>query len=123
MDLLLVRESGLPNTHDLSFKNGICEVTTGRTDCVTQRIYIRLRTFLSEWYLDETYGIPWLERILGHKGKKSTVDSIIQEKILSVDGVAQILEFSSTFDNGRRVYSCSFKVRTDNGQLSNTITI
>lgn len=123
MDLLLQREPDKPNTHDLIFENGKCPTTTDRTDCVTQRIYIRLRTFLSEWYLDETYGIPWLERILGHKGKKSTVDSILQEKILSVDGVAQILEFSSTFDNGRRIYSCSFKVRTDSGQLSNTITI
>lgn len=123
MDLLLKRESDNPNTHDLIFINGECPVTGDRVDTVTQRIYIRLRTFLGEVYLNEPYGVPWIERILGHKGRKSTVDAILQEQIQSVSGVAEITEFTSSFDNARREYSCSFRVRTDSGQLSNTIQI
>lgn len=123
MDLLLERETDKPNTHDLIFVNGGCPVTSDRTDVVTQRVYIRLRTFLGEWYLNAPYGVPWLERILGHKGRKSTIDAILQEQIQSVSGVAEITEFTSSFDNARREYSCSFRVRTDSGQLSNTITI
>lgn len=118
MDLLLDRK-----THDLVFVNGACPVTDDRVDVVIQRVYIRLRTFFSEWYLTDTYGVPWLERILGHKGNKSTVDAILNEQLLSVDGVAQVLEFVSNFDNAQRTYSCSFRVRTDSGQISDTIQI
>lgn len=123
MDLLLERPSGKSNTHDLIFVNGECPTTSDRTDAVIQRVYVRLRTFFQEWYLRDDYGVPWLERILGYKGKKSTVDAIIQENILGVSGVAQIEEFTSSFDNARREYSCSFKVKTDGGNMSNTIQI
>src|SRR5690625_7764190 len=77
MDLLLDR-----NNHDLVFVNGECPTTGDMVDVVTQRLYIRLRTFLGEWYLNYKYGVPWLEKVLGHKTKKSSVDMVIQEQIL-----------------------------------------
>lgn len=118
MDLLLNRV-----TNDLVFVNGECPTTTDIVDRVIQRLYIRLRTFYQEWWLDDTYGVPWLERILGHKVKKSTVDMIIQEQILSEREVAEVVSFSSKYVNDTRDYSCSFQVRTDGGQVSPVITI
>lgn len=118
MDLLLDRSS-----HDLVFVNGECPVTDGRTDAVVQRLYIRLRTFLGEWYLNAPYGVPWLERILGHKTRKSTIDKILQKQIMGVSGVERIVSFSSTWDNPRRHYSCTFTVKTDEGLITPEITI
>lgn len=120
MDLLLDRSSG---KHDLVFVNGECPTTGDIVDRVIQRLYIRLRTFFGEWWWDVTYGVPWLERILGQKNGKTTADIVIQEQILEEDGVQQILEFSSSYDNANRSYSCSFRVRTEGGQLSPIITI
>lgn len=120
MDLLMNRDKGV---HDLVFINGECPTTGDRVDVVIQRLYIRLRTFLGEWWLNVEYGVPWLERILGQKGNKSTVDMVIQEQILAEAGVAQISYFTSSYDNPSRTYSCSFRVKTITGQESSTITI
>lgn len=118
MDLLLDRTTG-----DLVFRNGECPTTEDRTHGVVQKLYIRLRTFLGEWYLSETYGVPWLERILGHKVNKSTVDMIIQEEILKVDGVDKILSFSSEYLSATRGYKCRFSVQSDEGKRSEEIII
>lgn len=105
------------------FINGECPTTGDKVDRVTQRLYIRLRTFFQEWYLNSTYGVPWLEKILGHKGRKSSTDMIIQEQILGVRGVAKILEFNSSLERGTRNYTCSFRVKVDTGETSPMITI
>ena len=109
MDLKVDRETG-----DMIFVNGSCPITTDFTDSTAQRVYIMLRTFLGEWYLNETTGVPYLSRILGHKVEKSTVDRILQEKILQEEGVADILEFTSTLD--KRVYEARFRIRTTAGE-------
>lgn len=118
MDLLLNREK-----NDLVFINGECPTTSDEIDRVIQRLYIRLRTFFGEWWWDVTYGVPWLERILGQKNGKASADIIIQEQILSENGVQQVVNFSSTYENSKRAYSCSFQVRTQGGQISPIITI
>lgn len=119
MDLLLDRTK-----HDLVFINGACPTTGDYVDVVVQRLYIRLRTFYQEWFLNVEYGVPWLERILGHKIKnKSTVDMVIQEQILAEAGVARIITFNSTMDNPTRRYSCTFRVKADSGEESQEITI
>ena len=120
MDLLMNREVG---HFDLVFVNGECPSAGDEVDRVIQRLYIRLKTFLSEWYLDVDYGIPYLERILGHKGAKSTFDMILQGQILDETGVKQVLEYTSTLNPLTRQYECSFRVVAQNGETSPTITI
>lgn len=120
MDLLWIREG---RSHDLVFKNGDCPVTTDRVDSITQKLYIRLRTFKGEWFLAEGYGVPWLENILGHKVKKTTVDMVIINTIMNVDGVKKLISFDSSFDNPRREYECRFVVQVDSGRMTNVITI
>jgi len=120
MDLLMNRDGSV---HDLIFINGECPTTGDLIDVVTQRLYIRLRTFLGEWFLNVEYGIPWLEEILGHKVPKSRVDMILQDQILAETGVRQITEFKSTLDNLSRTYTCSFRVMIESGEESQVITI
>lgn len=120
MDLLLNRTAGV---HDLVFVNGACPTTGDLIDVVIQRLYIRLRTFFEEWFLNIEYGVPYLERILGHKVAKSTVDMIMQEQILGETGVSQIVEFNSSLNVLTREYSCTFRVKIITGELSPEITI
>ena len=110
MDILMHRKGS--NTMDIVFENRNCPMTLNKVDAVAQRIYIRLRTLMGDWYLNVGYGVPWLERVLGHKVKKSTVDMIIQEQILLDNEVTSISEFSSSLDRERRAYECRFKVST-----------
>lgn len=112
MDLQL----DIQGTRDLVFVNGSCPVTETFTDSVAQKVFIMLRTFEGEWYLDEECGPPYFQRILGHKIEKKTVDRILQEKILGVDGVADILSFVSTLNRDRE-YSASVRIRDISSQI------
>lgn len=117
MDLLLDRQE-----HDLVFINGTCPTTGDMIDVVIQRLYILLRTFQGEWFLNVEHGIPWLENILGQKISKSTADMILQEKIAQEMGVKQVIDFKSTL-TPQRTYSCSFRVKAVTGETSGVITI
>ena len=116
MDLLLDLTTG-----DAVFVNGAASgITNGTTPVVSeaganvaQRLYIMLRTFMGEWYLNTEHGVPYFQSILGKKNTKQAIDLIFQQKILAEEGVQEILEFSSTL-NVDRVYSMSFKVKANN---------
>lgn len=119
MDLLLDYVSG-----DLAWKNGPLTVdytTQPLVDTVKQRLFIMLRTFQGEWFMDLNHGIPYWQNILGKKTTKSAVDLIFQQKILAENGVKEITEFKSTFVN--RQYSLDFKVRVSTGEVTDMITI
>ena len=109
---------------DALFVNGPLtkqNVTQPFTENVTQRLRIRLLTFEGEWFLDTTYGIPYWQRILGQKPTKSAIDQILQQEILSENGVRELVSFTSSFVN--RTYSASFQVRVVNGEVTDTISI
>lgn len=112
----------IDDTKDLVFINGGCPVTTELKEVVAQRLFILLRTFQSEWFMSVSYGIPWLQRILGQKITKSGVDNILQAKVLDEEGVSRISEWSSTLD-GSREYSVRFKVIASDGTETDEITI
>lgn len=114
MDLLVNRERDTDGYGDMVFVNGSTPITEEFVDAVAQRVFIMLRTFESEWYLNDSTGVPYLTRILGYKIEKSTVDRILQQKILEQFGVADILEFNSTL-SGKRVYEASMRIRTTGG--------
>ena len=123
MDLLVERDNQQPNFGDMLFVNGVAPVTENFTESVAQRVFITLRTFEGEWYLNTTVGVPYLERILGQKVEKSVVDRILQEKILGVDGVADIVSFTSQF-LPKRGYECKFTLRTtEGGTFADTFSV
>ena|ERR1700712_5401761 len=121
MDIRLDSDDG-----DAVFINGpltVDGITYKAQDVVAQRLTIRLRTWLGEWFLDTTYGVPYIQRILVKNVSKTTVDNILREEILSEIGVLEIQNFTSSFDAGTRQYSCSFVVLTREGSASVTVAI
>ena len=124
MDLLLDLDPLSSSYGDLTWKNGPLTpdyTTQSRVDVVAQRLLIRLRSFQGDWFLDTGYGVPYFQRILGHKIKKSAVDLIFQREILAENGVKELTFFESTFEN--RKYSLSFRVKVTTGEESGLITI
>lgn len=118
MDLLLDRD-----THDIVFVNGECPVTQLLTDVVAQRLKITLYTFLGEWFLDTTIGVPYFQQIFGKVRSKATVDLIFQQIIANDKDVIEILSFESELENGTRGYSMTFQVRVKDNTASLPITI
>ena len=123
MDLLLQREPTSSEFGDIVWNNGPLTpayTTQLNVEVVAQRLFILLRTFTSEWFLDEEYGIPYWS-FLGRKVPKAEIDIIFQRKILAESGVAQITSFESSVANRR--YSLRFTVRVLSGEETDTITI
>lgn len=108
---------------DVIFYNGPLEkpyTTQPFVDTVKQRLFILLHTFQTEWFLDTTYGIPYWDW-LGRKVRKSTIDLVMQQKILAEEGVKELVEFNSTLVN--RIYSLSFRVKVTTGEVTDLIII
>lgn len=118
MDLLLDRD-----THDIVFVNGECPVTQLLTDVVAQRLKVTLYTFLGEWFLDTTIGVPYFQQIFGKVRSKSTADLIFQQIIANDRDVIEILSFKSELESGSRGYSMTFQVRVKDNTASLPITI
>jgi hypothetical protein len=118
MDLLLNSD-----TNDLVFVNGACPVTQLLTEIVTQRLKITLYTFLGEWFLDTTIGVPYFQQIFGKVRSKATIDLIFQRIISEDPDVIEILTFESSLITESRGYEMTFQVRVSDNTASLPITI
>lgn len=118
MDLLLD-----PVTNDLVFVNGVTTVTHSQSEIVTQRLKITLYTFLGEWFLDTSIGVPYFQQIFGKVRSKSAIDVVFQNIISADEGVLEIREFTSTLSNSDRGYTMTFKVKVADSSLTDNITI
>lgn len=112
-----------PVAMDAVFVNGTAPVVTDYAGVVEQRLILRIASFLGEWWMDTTYGIPYTQQVFGKIKNKANVDAIFQSQILTVDGVQSILSYSSTLDSSTRTYSAQFSVLTTAGTPTGIITI
>lgn len=118
MDLLLAKDG-----HDMVFDNGKCPVTQLLVDVVAQRLKIKLYTFLGEWFLDRTVGVPYMQNIFGKVRNKATIDIIFQQIISADEDVIEILSFESELAAHQRGYTLIFSVRTSDNTESLPITV
>lgn len=111
-----------PTTHDIVFVNGESLVTQYMADIVAQRLKITLYTFLGEWFLDTSVGVPYFQQIFGKVRKKSSIDLIFQGIISDDPDVIEIVTFTSEISSARG-YSMTFTVRVTDNTTSVPITI
>lgn len=106
---------------DISLVNGDAQTTSIGAEDLAQRLRIRLNTFQGEWFMDNTLGIDWWNRVMGKNRSKMAVDALIQDSILKEPDALQIVSYTSSISTNRK-FSCSFRVRTENGAISSAIT-
>lgn len=117
MDLLLDED-----LHDIIFVNGQAPVTDTQLTTVSQRLKVRLQTFLGEYFINTVAGVPYYQKIFGKIRSKATVDTIFQKQILEDAGVLEIVSYESSLDNSLRALQVTFTVRTSEG-VTQPITI
>lgn len=93
------------NSPDIYVKNGQLSRNTGN-DQIAQLITTRLRTFMGEYFLDQTLGVPWVQTIFEKPANTAVFDSIIKKVILGTVGVVSLASFQSDIQG--RTYSVVF---------------
>jgi len=101
---------------DLDLSTGDLQIVHGRA-AVAQRLEIRFRSFLGEWFLDTRFGFPWFQSVLGRKGSVDYVEFLLRRTILSTPGVLGITSFSFAFDRAARALTVSFRASTSDGDV------
>lgn len=103
------------DTHDLLITDGGLQ-TVSEADQLEQNLKIRLRFFFSEWFLNVNKGLPFYSDILVKNPNVPNIDAILKAEIKDTEGVEEILEYESIFDNTARTYTINFTVRTIYGE-------
>lgn len=104
-----------PIEGDLRLVDGQLVLVSG-LDAIRQDLMVRLRWFKNEWFLDRRQGLPWFERILGHKTGTRMIERILRAAIMSTPGVVSITQLRLELDEDRTL-TIDFEARTTDGPL------
>lgn len=105
-------------TNDISLSSGDLVTVTGLEEA-GQRIRDRLQTFITEWFLDLSYGVDYIGKILVKNPRTGIIAAHFRNEILkSADG--EITSFSSEFVN--REFKAEYSVLIDGETLTDEVT-
>ena len=100
---------------DIDLTGNTFELATG-IDYIDQKLAIVLRSFLGDWFLDLSAGIPYFEDIFKKQYDPARIESVLKAAILAVLGVNRITAFDLNLVNPRELV-VTFTVSTDFGEL------
>jgi hypothetical protein len=113
----------LGKDNDIIRDNGDFETTKTDFERLRQQISISLKTWMGEWFLNTTFGIPYRQKLLQKGITKSEVDAEFIRVINSFDEVREITYFKSEIDRVNRSYGMSFHVSTLFGTMRFSVLV
>lgn len=111
-----------PQTNDIVIRKFRLPITTGN-DAIRQRLNIKLKIFLGEWFLNRDIGVDYYGVILTKNPNVFLVEALLRAQILGTIGVNRIIETDLQFGESQRNLSFSFKVNTNLGDIEDTIEV
>lgn len=112
-DLVLDRD------HDLDFDAG----QRDGIKRVRQQVTITLLTFLGEWFLDTSWGVPVLDKILIKSPRRAEIEQIIRAKVKAVPNVIHVPVVNVAIDNRTRAAKITMpEIVTDYGNTRLEVT-
>lgn len=105
---------------ETSFKD--MEIITGNEE-IAQRLRIKLRSFLADWFLDLDDGIPYFQEVFTKNPSINVIRAFFKSAILSVEGVSSLLTFELDYGISERKLSLDFTALTESGELPIIINI
>ena len=113
-----------PVTNDLAIDDRYnLRFTADVGEYLSQKIESRLRWYRGEWFLGRSGGLPYFQSVLG-KADLSEVNALLLSTVSGVPGVAEVQDFTTSYDEVQREYSVSFTVRAADGDVfSGEVTV
>jgi hypothetical protein len=90
-------------------------------EMIAQRVRIRLATFLTEWFLDETQGIDWIGWTEEKPFRKDQLAAALTAEILQTQGVTSVSDVEASYSGTAQSFGYSCNVRTAQGELSASV--
>ena len=100
--------------HDLLLAN-VDLLLIDNAERVAQQIKIQHLTWLGEWFLDITHGMPYLENILVKNPNLAIIRQIFINQTLQVPDVVKIEKLDLFMDKKNRALQISYTARTNYG--------
>lgn len=86
------------------------------SEATAQRLRIKLKTFLGEWFLDTRIGMPYFQEFFVKKPNKLVMDSRIREAVEEDEGIESLNSINYDFDATTRALSFSFTATLVSGE-------
>ena len=102
--------------------NGDLEVIGGEVslldgpEAIAQHLRIRLKTFLGEWFLNETIGMPYFEEFLIKNPSKLVIDTRMRQAITTTPGIASLTTLNYEFEPITRNLKLTFTAKLTSGE-------
>jgi hypothetical protein len=106
-----------PFTANFVRENGRMRYTKTELEYVAQKIRHELSLFLGEWFVDPEMGLPYLPGNIKKSEHRTVLESAIRAKLVSIEDVKSIIEFSPFYDKGERLLEVAFVLDTKAGKL------
>ena len=103
--------------HDLIIADGDF-IVIDNAERVAQQIKIQLLTWIGEWFLDTTHGVPYLDYILVKNPNLELIASIFREQIMKVDDVDFVNSLEIDYDAQARTMTVEYEASTSYGLVS-----
>lgn len=91
-----------PFTHDVSLSKTNDLVLIDGAERIRQQIKVTLLTFFGEWFLDTTFGVPYLEIILIKNPRRAEIENVLRQKVRDVPGVSAVPSVQIEIDAATR---------------------
>lgn len=104
-------------TSEIELSNGDFQLTES-VDAIRQHLSQRLRTFLGEWFLDTTTGVPYYEKILVKNPIAQVIEETLVTVILGTPGVLELTSLELDLDGATRTLRVDFSVRSTDGPIN-----
>jgi len=107
--------------NDLSIENNSFVILEDE-NAVVQNLRTRLRTYLGEWFLDTTDGMPYYQDIFKKGPDFAIVQEAFKNRILDTDGIISLDKYSFEFTDDRTL-SLEFTASYGTGSITESIII
>lgn len=102
---------------DLALKNGSPYFIDG-PDYIRQKLSVRFRFFLGEWFLNKLEGVPYYRDMFVHNPNTDVIATLFRGIVRDCPGVVAVRRFKLTFDRVARRASFSFSAIVDGGVIT-----
>lgn len=102
---------------ELVLKNGDLVFCNAEQE-IPQILRTRFKTFLGEWFADQSLGVPYYQGILVKNPDPIFIDAVFKNIIIETPGVLELLEFELDYNGETRALQVIFSARTIDGLIN-----